>query len=86
MLTVLYVAQYINEYFSLQTTLLVNNSDKPLKWTFDLRDCNDALEEGNFKFLHSSGMPFLSHGGGGVEGSLEPGQTTTVNVLFCPGK
>ena len=64
----------------------MNNSDKTIKWTFDLRNCNEALEQGNFKFLHSSGMPFLTHGEGGVEGTLEPGQTTTVNVLFCPSK
>ena len=53
---------------------------------FDLRNCNEALEQGNFKFLHSSGMPFLTHGEGGVEGTLDPGQTTTVNVLFCPSR
>ena len=66
--------------------MFVNNSDRKLKWTVDLNQGNQVLEEGVFKFLHSSGMPFLSHGGGGVEGELEPGQTYSLGVLFCPGR
>ena len=66
--------------------MLVNNSNKPLKWAIDLSKGNEVLEEGVFKFLHSSGMPYLSHDGSGVQGSLEPGQTQSLGVLFCPGK
>ena len=64
----------------------MNNSDTNLKWAVNLAEGNQILEEGVFKFLRSSGMPFLSHGEGGVEGSLDPGQTQSLGVLFCPGK
>ena len=73
-------------FFPTQGTLLVNNSDKPLKWAVDLSHGNQILEEGVFKFLHSSGMPYLSHGEGAVEGQLEPGQTHSLGVLFCPSE
>ncbi|XP_064627283.1 cilia- and flagella-associated protein 47-like isoform X2 [Lineus longissimus] len=65
-------------------TLLVNNSDKRIKWSIDLSKANKTLEDGIFKFLHSSGMPYLTHGFGGVEGHLEPGITTQLGVAFCP--
>ncbi|KAL5010428.1 hypothetical protein ScPMuIL_012733 [Solemya velum] len=68
-------------------TLLVNNSDKPLKWTFDLRNSNKALDEGVIKFLHSSGVPFVSLNqkeNKGVEGTLNPGETQKILVMFCP--
>ena len=57
-----------------------------MKWAVDLNQGNQVLDEGIFKFLHSSGMPFLSNGEGGVEGELEPGQTYSLGVLFCPSK
>ncbi|CAH1800026.1 unnamed protein product [Owenia fusiformis] len=65
-------------------TLLVNNSDKTLKWCLDLSKTNTVVEQGIFQFLHSSGVPFLSHGEGGVDGELEPGQTQSIGVLFHP--
>ena len=71
---------------SLQQFLLVNNSDQVLKWKIDLNQGGKILEEGTFKFLRSSGMPYLSHGEGGVEGQLEPGQALQLGVLFCPSK
>ena len=64
-------------------TLIVNNSDQRLKWTFDM--ASQDLENGTFRFLHASGMPYLTHGRGGVEGELDPGQTQSVGVAFCPG-
>ena len=65
--------------------MIVNNSDDRLKWTFDVRNPDPVLDAGVFRFLHSSGMPYLTFGQGGVEGELEPGQTQTVQVIFCPG-
>lgn len=69
--------------FCFQGTILVNNSDKTLKWAFDLSKPNKALDEGVFRFVQTSGAPFSSEG---VEGSLDPGQTETVCVNFCPSK
>ena len=69
-----------------QGILLVNNSDRDLKWAVDVTKGNQALEEGVFKFLHPSGMPFITHPEGGVEGTLQPGQTQTLGVIFCPSQ
>lgn len=65
---------------------MVNNSDRKLKWAFDLSKGNKALDDGVFKFHHPSGLPFLSYGDGGVEGELDPGETKSVGILFCPSK
>ena len=67
-------------------TLFVNNSDRTLKWELDLSQVNEVVEEGIFKFLHPSGMPFLTQGDKGVEGTLEAGQTQSLGVIFCPNK
>ncbi|XP_076467202.1 cilia and flagella-associated protein 47-like [Babylonia areolata] len=65
--------------------VLVNNSRGPLKWGFDLRAVGSAMEEGVLKFLHSSGVPFISDGtNNGIEGELDPGQTMPVTIVFCP--
>lgn len=66
--------------------MLVNNSDKSLKWAVDLSQGNEVLEEGTFKFLHPSGMPYLGFDDSSVAGILEPGQTQSLGVLFCPSK
>ncbi|KAL3884217.1 hypothetical protein ACJMK2_030436, partial [Sinanodonta woodiana] len=72
-------------------TIFVNNIDKKLKWVIDLRVSSKALEQGVFKFLHPSGGPFPTPRGEhdesnspGVEGTLDPGQTQEVDILFCP--
>ncbi|XP_013416633.1 cilia- and flagella-associated protein 47 isoform X1 [Lingula anatina] len=69
-------------------TLFINNSDKTLKWTVDVScDTNRILDRGIFKFLHSSGMPYLNYQDNNlIEGTLEPGQTQSLGVLFCPNK
>ncbi|XP_052808119.1 cilia- and flagella-associated protein 47-like isoform X2 [Mya arenaria] len=68
-------------------TILVNNSDNELTWAIDLRVNSKAIEEGVFKFIHPSGAPFTDPGGedkGYIEGSLKPGETQQVAVMFCP--
>ncbi|XP_070190234.1 cilia and flagella-associated protein 47-like isoform X3 [Littorina saxatilis] len=65
--------------------VLVNNSVDKLKWGFDLRKVSKAMEDGILKFLHHSGVPFISFGKSkGIEGELDPGQTMAINVFFCP--
>ena len=72
---------------SLQSTVLVNNSGAKLKWGFDLRKVSQAMEDGILKFLHSSGVPFISDGStNGIEGELEPGQTMPITIVFCPSE
>ena len=69
-----------------QGTLLVNNSDKPIRWSIDCgANENTIMEEGVFKFLHPGGMPFLTTGDEMVSGELEPGQTYNLGIAFCPG-
>lgn len=60
----------------------MNNSLESLRWALNLRECDPVLESGTFKLLQPSGMPFF----GGVDGVLEPGETTTINVQFCPSE
>ncbi|XP_021363645.1 cilia- and flagella-associated protein 47-like isoform X2 [Mizuhopecten yessoensis] len=70
-----------------QGTVLVNNSDKPLKWLLDLSAPVKALQDGIIKFIHPSGVPFVvmdPQESKGVEGILEPGQTQHIAILFCP--
>jgi hypothetical protein len=67
--------------------VLVNNSNKKLKWGLDLRKVSKAMEEGILKFLHNSGVPFVNDGSSnGIEGELEPGQTMPITVAFCPSE
>jgi hypothetical protein len=67
--------------------VLVNNSNKKLKWGLDLRKVGKAMEEGILKFLHNSGVPFVNDGSSnGIEGELEPGQTMPITVAFCPSE
>ena len=68
-----------------QSTVLVNNSDRKLKWALDLSKGNQILDDGVFKFLRSGGVPFLGFGEGRVEGYLDAGETTVLNIVFCPG-
>ncbi|KAK3096977.1 hypothetical protein FSP39_005325 [Pinctada imbricata] len=68
-------------------TVLVNNSDKPLKWMFDLSAKIRVLEEGILKFTHPSGAPFVVMGteeSKGIEGTLDPGQKQDISIAFCP--
>lgn len=82
----------LNEYndivfYFIQGTILVNNSDKPLKWMFNLSEKCETLDEGIFKFTHPSGVPFVVMSGEeskGIEGTLEPGKTQQISVIFCP--
>ncbi|KAK7478911.1 hypothetical protein BaRGS_00029892 [Batillaria attramentaria] len=68
-----------------KTTMLVNNSLDKLKWGFDLRKVSKAMEDGIIKFLHESGVPFISDGTDyGIEGELDPGETMPITVVFCP--
>ena len=67
----------------------MNNSDQEIKWGLDLRSTNKAIEEGVFKFVHPSGAPFVNMTGEetkGIEGTLKPGETQQVAVMFCPSK
>ncbi|XP_052240686.1 cilia- and flagella-associated protein 47-like isoform X3 [Dreissena polymorpha] len=68
-------------------TIFVNNSDKELQWAIDLRINNKTMDDGVFKFIHPSGAPFTDPTGenkGYIEGSLKPGETQQVAVMFCP--
>ena len=65
---------------------MVNNTKKRLKWEIDLTHGNSVLEEGIFKFLHPSGMPYLTYGDRGINGELDPGEAKPLQVLFCPGE
>lgn len=76
-----------NVFYFIQGTILVNNSDKPLKWMFNLSEKCETLDEGIFKFTHPSGVPFVVMSGEeskGIEGTLEPGKTQQISVIFCP--
>ena len=64
----------------------MNNTKKRLKWEIDLTQGNSVLEEGIFKFLHPSGMPYLTYGDRGINGELDPGEAKPLQVLFCPGE
>jgi len=73
----------------LQGTIFVNNSDKDLTWAIDMRVNSRAIDEGVFKFIHPSGAPFCDPHGedrGYIEGSLKPGETQQVAVMFCPSE
>lgn len=66
---------------------MVNNSDQPIKWTFDLSMPNKALDLGILKFVHPTGTPFVVMGGTeskGIEGTIEPEKTQGVSIIFCP--
>lgn len=55
----------------------------------NLSEKSEALEEGIFKFTHPSGVPFVVMGGEeskGIEGTLDPGKTQQLAVIFCPSK
>ncbi|XP_033113331.1 cilia- and flagella-associated protein 47-like isoform X2 [Anneissia japonica] len=67
-------------------TMLVNNSDKELVWSLNLDNCGKATGDGIFRFLMPSGVPFISYkkGGGAVGGTLTPGETYGLGVMFCP--
>ncbi|KAK3775916.1 hypothetical protein RRG08_017206 [Elysia crispata] len=68
-----------------KAVLIINNSNSRLTWGLDLSLSGAVLEKGIFKFLHEKGVPFISQGETrGIEGQLEPGQTQTVLVNFCP--
>ncbi|XP_078698604.1 cilia- and flagella-associated protein 47-like isoform X8 [Branchiostoma floridae x Branchiostoma belcheri] len=68
-----------------QYTILVNNSSSPITWGLDLEACkSEALEEGTFKFLGPGGVPFVNYREKGIEGTLQPGETYELGVLFCP--
>lgn len=69
-----------------QGILLVNNSDQDLRWAIDVSKGNQVMEEGIFKFLHSSGMPIMTDPESGLGGTLQPGQTQALGVMFCPEK
>lgn len=74
-------------FYFIQGTILVNNSDKPLKWMFNLSEKCETLDEGIFKFTHPSGVPFVVMSGQeskGIEGTLDPGKTQQISVIFCP--
>ena len=67
----------------------MNNSDQPIRWTFDLSMPNKALDLGILKFVHPSGTPFVVMGGHeskGIEGTLEAGKSQAVSIIFCPSK
>ncbi|XP_070567350.1 cilia- and flagella-associated protein 47-like [Ptychodera flava] len=67
-------------------TMMVNNSDKELKWNIDFRGSNKALEEGVFRFLQSNGKPFAETEDELIVGGyLKPGETYALGILFCPG-
>lgn len=87
-LIIMNVRLYFNQSnIQFQGTVLVNNSDKPIKWAFDLSMPNKALELGILKFVHPSGVPFVVMGGEeskGIEGVLEPEKSQAVTVIFCP--
>ncbi|XP_052708553.1 cilia and flagella-associated protein 47-like isoform X1 [Crassostrea angulata] len=79
----------VTKFKMIEGTILVNNSDKPLKWMFNLSEKCEALDEGIFKFTHPSGVPFVVMSGEeskGIEGTLEPGKTQQISVIFCPKK
>lgn len=61
-------------------------SDRNCKWSLALDRAGTAIENGNFRFVKESGVPFLTHNGGGVSGQLSPGETFELGVFFCPGK
>ena len=67
--------------------MLVNNSGAKLKWGLDLRKVSQAMEDGILKFLHPSGVPFITDGStNGIEGELEPGQALPITIVFCPSE
>ncbi|XP_074645875.1 cilia and flagella-associated protein 47-like isoform X2 [Tubulanus polymorphus] len=72
------------ESYQNKCTVLVNNSDKRVNWTVDLSKANKALESGIFQFRHGNGVPFETHGMGGVTGYLDPGETFKLFAAFCP--
>ena len=66
----------------------MNNSDKNLEWSLDLKKCGKAIEEGIFRFVNANGAPFTAHVGspGILKEKLLPGETFQLCVMFCPGK
>lgn len=70
-----------------QTTVLVNSTKEVLHWGLDLRQANKTLKDGIIKFVHPSGVPFISDGNSnGIEGELEPGKVMPIAVVFSPSK
>ncbi|XP_071134806.1 cilia- and flagella-associated protein 47-like isoform X3 [Mytilus edulis] len=77
----------VTKYKIEKGTVMVNNSDQPIKWTFDLSMPNKALDLGILKFVHPTGTPFVVMGGTeskGIEGTIEPEKTQGVSIIFCP--
>ena len=66
----------------------MNNSDKNLEWSLDLKKCGKAIEEGIFRFVNSDGAPFTARVGSPdvLKEKLLPGETFQLCVMFCPGK
>lgn len=69
-------------------TLLINNSAKVLNWTLDTKSCGSAVEEGIFQFVTVEGayLPFLREGATDDTDTLQPGETFSLDVRFCPSK
>ena len=65
--------------------MLINNTDKPLPWRFDLTNADPDLEEGVFKFLRPDGSPYVTlEGEEAIMGTLQPEQKVGVGVCFSP--
>ncbi|XP_059154686.1 cilia- and flagella-associated protein 47-like isoform X2 [Physella acuta] len=70
---------------STKAVVVANVSNEALTWGFDLSQQNKHLENGTFKFLHEKGLPFIAlTESRGIEGTLEPGQSKTILINFCP--
>lgn len=72
----------------LKSTMLINQSHRPVKWCFDLRRSNKVLEDGIFKVCDGSMVPFISTDkkSYGPEGEIQPKESYELKILFCPGK
>lgn len=65
--------------------VLINNSDKPLPWAFDLRNADPDLEEGIFRFVRPDGSPYFNaERREAVQGILQPEQKVGVGICFSP--
>lgn len=73
-------------FYFIQGIILVNNSDKFLKWMFNLLEKCEILDEGIFKFIYFFGVFFVVMSGEeskGIEGILEFGKIQQIFVIFC---
>ena len=69
--------------------MLVNNSDEPLKWRLDVSKGRSILDKGVFVFVKDDGVPFTDFtqdAESRIQGEMQPGETTSLNVVFCPSK